>query len=461
MRKLILLISMLILSSLLFTSVVTAKTYTPQFLSQAETLKELGLFMGTNTGFELERQPTRLEAVIMLIRLLGLESEAEQETGEIPFTDVPGWGKSYVAYAFKNKLTFGISDQEFGSSSFASESQFLTFVLRSLGYDDSKGDFLWSAAFDKALEAGLLTQEYLQNKPEEFLRDGCVAISTQALKTNLKDKNELLLSKLLDRGVVVESKIHKVLSEAESYAFLAEKSYQKRQVGQAETNYLKAVDLDPLQAKYQAGLAKIYDWMVRTSGTKAEKDSWNEKLRTASVAAVNLAPQNPEYVSNLMKFYFTQEDFENALLLAEQYFPLAKKQEEAYEWLARGYNEYGLQLLQENNLDEAKILLKKSMDLLNVKSLSNNKTVMFYAGRSYLAFGKFKEAESLLQKTRTFQDFKSHSDWLLYLINEETGRSAENEKYRGLVWMGSVLSEPKTNTEYLEMKRILESKVLT
>ncbi len=35
------------------------------------------------------------------------------------------------------------------------------------------------------------------------------------------------------------------------------------------------------------------------------------------------------------------------------------------------------------------------------------------------------------------------------------------EKYKGVIWMGSVIMEPKTNTKYLEMKSILDSKLLT
>ena len=35
-----------------------------------------GLFRGSDKGWELDRQPTRAEAAIMLVRFLGLESEA-------------------------------------------------------------------------------------------------------------------------------------------------------------------------------------------------------------------------------------------------------------------------------------------------------------------------------------------------------------------------------------------------
>ena len=155
MKKTVTFLILILLGSLLVVSPLHAKEYQPQFESEAEVLKELGLFKGTEKGFELERQPTRLEALMMLLRMLGLEEEAKAETSAIPFQDVSDWWKPYVAYAYKNKLTLGVSDTEFGSTKLASEQMFVTFVLRSLGYSDSKdenADFTYDKAVEKALD---------------------------------------------------------------------------------------------------------------------------------------------------------------------------------------------------------------------------------------------------------------------------------------------------------------------
>ena len=45
---------------------------------KAQVLNELGLFQGTNNGYELDRAPTRTEAGVMLIRLLGVEKQAKE-----------------------------------------------------------------------------------------------------------------------------------------------------------------------------------------------------------------------------------------------------------------------------------------------------------------------------------------------------------------------------------------------
>lgn len=67
----------------------------------AQELKDVGLFQGTDTGFELDPwRRARAESAVMLVRLLGAEetAKAELEAGETahPFTDVPEWAKAHV-----------------------------------------------------------------------------------------------------------------------------------------------------------------------------------------------------------------------------------------------------------------------------------------------------------------------------------------------------------------------------
>lgn len=118
----------------------------------AQTLHELGLFKGTGTDaagkpvFDLNRAPTRAEAVMMLVRQLGKEAEALAGSWEIPFTDVADWAKPYVGHAYANGLTTGVSETSFGGNQAVTAAQFLTFVLRALGYESGK-DFSWDSAW--------------------------------------------------------------------------------------------------------------------------------------------------------------------------------------------------------------------------------------------------------------------------------------------------------------------------
>lgn len=79
---------------------------------KAQALYELGLFYGKGSNsdgtpnFALQDSATRNEAATMLIRLMGQESKAKSQlvAGTIsnPFTDVPDWAKSNVAWLYEN-----------------------------------------------------------------------------------------------------------------------------------------------------------------------------------------------------------------------------------------------------------------------------------------------------------------------------------------------------------------------
>jgi hypothetical protein len=106
----------------------------------ANTLHTLGLFNGTgkdasgNPIYDLDRVPTRNEAVTMLVNLLGKGDEAKKGTWDTPFTDVADWAKPYVGYAYVNDLTSGTSATTYDGGNTVTASQYLTFVLRALGY---------------------------------------------------------------------------------------------------------------------------------------------------------------------------------------------------------------------------------------------------------------------------------------------------------------------------------------
>ncbi len=63
-----------IFSLMLQIPAVSAETADLSYALEADMLKSLGLFKGTDIGFELDRTSNRVEAAIMLVRLLGGES---------------------------------------------------------------------------------------------------------------------------------------------------------------------------------------------------------------------------------------------------------------------------------------------------------------------------------------------------------------------------------------------------
>lgn len=170
---------------------------------QAEALKSLGLFKGvSDTNFDLERAPSRVEALVILIRNLGKESEALSGSWSHPFTDVPSWADQYVGYAYENALTNGVSATAFGTTD-ANAAMFLTFTLRALGYTDTNGeDFTYSNPYTLATQTGILYDGVNQTS---FWRADAVLVSAAALGARLKDSTDTLAEKLITENVFTDA----------------------------------------------------------------------------------------------------------------------------------------------------------------------------------------------------------------------------------------------------------------
>ncbi|MCL1828710.1 MAG: trypsin-like peptidase domain-containing protein [Oscillospiraceae bacterium] len=169
----------------------------------ADELYRLGLFRGTNTGYELDRAPTRQEAIVMLIRLLGKENEAVNSNRAHGFSDVSLWADGYVSYAFDKELTVGYSETVFGSADDITAAQYITFVLRSLGYSEQAGDFSWRAPWNLSDGIGLTAGEY--SAAGKFTRADAVMISYSALSVRLKGGDMTLLEYLEVTGALSSS----------------------------------------------------------------------------------------------------------------------------------------------------------------------------------------------------------------------------------------------------------------
>lgn len=170
--------------------------------NKADILHTMSLFQGTDKGYELEKSLTRMEALIMLIRLSGEEYSAIYPAEEYthPFTDAPEWENAgdYIGYAYQTGLTAGISDTEFAPELRASLRTYATFVLRALGYTEEK-DQVWENWETLAQEAGILPEGV---DSENFRRGDAVLISYAALNAKMAESEETLAEKLTEEGAV-------------------------------------------------------------------------------------------------------------------------------------------------------------------------------------------------------------------------------------------------------------------
>ncbi|MBQ8590765.1 MAG: polysaccharide deacetylase [Firmicutes bacterium] len=154
---------------------------------EAEVLHELNLLAGSPTGFKLHLKLSRVEAITMLIHMMGEDEAVLNGTFSHPFTDVPDWAQNFVGYAYENKLTSGVSDTLFGSSQDCKQEQYLTFLLRAIGYSDARGEFVWNNPYELAKQVGLIDSAV---PLQRFSRGDMVSASYRALSAKLHTVTE-------------------------------------------------------------------------------------------------------------------------------------------------------------------------------------------------------------------------------------------------------------------------------
>lgn len=177
-----------------------AETDDPNY-DYALKLKALGVFIGSDAGFELSRQPKRIEGLVMLIRLLGSESQALALADDpCVFVDVPKWAVGYANYAVSHQLTLGKSATVFGSDDPLTLEQYTTFLLRSLQYSDTKGDFTFQNVLTKGYDVGILSTA---SKPTAtFTRSELAKLSYTTLLLPIKQSTTSLAQYLVNLNVM-------------------------------------------------------------------------------------------------------------------------------------------------------------------------------------------------------------------------------------------------------------------
>ena len=228
-------ISLLLAFVTMFSLASTAFATSDEATSAANALYELGLFQGTGTDangspiFDLDRAPTRHEAVTMLVKLLGKGEEALAGTWDMPFTDVAEWAKPYVGYAYANDLTSGTSATTYSGNDKITASQYLTFVLRALGYD-SNTDFKWDKAWELSDQIGLTDGRY-NAESTDFLRGDVAIISNNALDTKMNGTDTILRNSIslnvkplkpVDLGTLRSGLVNLVKYDGKQYSFYRE-----------------------------------------------------------------------------------------------------------------------------------------------------------------------------------------------------------------------------------------------
>ena len=292
---------------MIFSIVPSATAANNEATEAAEALYELGLFKGTGTNsdgtpiFDLDKTPTRNQAIIMLVRLLGKEEEAKAGTWKIPFTDVSDSMKPYIGYAYTNGLTNGFTATTYCGTNPIKANQYITFVLRSLGYT-SGADFQVSAAWEFSDKIGLTDGRYNQNTTA-FTRGDVAIISNSALSTKTKNSTDTLLSVLKAQGISQTTPVKQNLSLEEVHQ-LAGENHAVYTRADAKT----AMNIDQYAISDKALL------------TQAEMDSLRTERAKAASLSVEQALEDTDLFFRTWKYSYPSYYF-----MGEELFSSAQK----------------------------------------------------------------------------------------------------------------------------------------
>ena len=196
-------------------AMLTASAFAANYTNCADSLHEMGLFQGTQNGYDLDRTPTRAEAAVMLVRLLGKEAEAKALTYTAPFTDLKGWEKPYVQYLYSNGLANGTNQTTFNPTGKCTAQMYAVFLLRALGYSDT-ADFSYANAIETAREQGIYDTGIIN--VQNFLRDDAAAASYTVLSVSPKNSEGTLLDQLVSENAITEANAKRYQSLFSSYA---------------------------------------------------------------------------------------------------------------------------------------------------------------------------------------------------------------------------------------------------
>lgn len=202
MKKIITRVLALCLAVMMLMTCASA-AYNARQINQADALNHLGLFLGTGKGYSLEAPLNRSQSITLILRMLGEAAEAEKGGYQHPFKDVPQWADKYVAYAYEKGYVKGYNDTTFGGADTVTDYQYLTMVLRALGYTDSGDtpDFNYRKSAVLAKELGLVSSTA---DDASFVRGNAVEIFWNAMRVKIKNSNETLSERLIAQNVFTQ-----------------------------------------------------------------------------------------------------------------------------------------------------------------------------------------------------------------------------------------------------------------
>lgn len=276
----------------------------------ADILNELGLFKGTENGYELERTVTRAEAITMILRMIGEERAAMLSSSNRTFADVDAshWAFASIGYAASKGYVQGTSATTFEPARNITGKEFVKMLLSAMGHEGVTIE----NAYDRGVKHALLVNNYakLAVSTDGYMlkRNDVVNICYLSLLAKAPDGkrlDEVLVEKGavsredLDRLTIIEDT---VVNENKSFSWNLNKLMPK------DENYM----FSPFSIKMALAMAAV----------GAEGETKNEILNTLGID--NLEQFN-EFAKQTIDTYSRNEDVKlniaNSIWLNTDYCP--------------------------------------------------------------------------------------------------------------------------------------------
>ena len=215
MRKLkltALLMAVILISASILPSAVLADTIG----KEAKACETLEILVGPDisqgvTSTYLATSPTRLQALIIFLRIQGLEEEAFKYDGDDNFVDAKDlvWvvGRNYLAYAKENPELgwIGSTDGKFLPNNNVDAKAFYKVMLEALGYKQDL-DFTYTDTLKFAEAVDLISSASTLEKQKSFTINDVAKAIYSTLNSKPKGEKKKLITLMTEKGIIDEAK---------------------------------------------------------------------------------------------------------------------------------------------------------------------------------------------------------------------------------------------------------------
>ena len=202
MRNLKKLLAVIVSICVLATFTVPAFAADSTLSADTKTCADIGMLAGEGGGVTPEygaTVPTRVQALVMVLRLTGNLADAQAFTGTENFADASkaSWAKSLLAYAKAHpELGFVGDGTNFNPTVEITPQEYYKVLLTALGYA-IPADYAYADTLTFAKDTVKLA---MAGDVENFTIDSLAVATVEGLKAKVKDGSKTLAAKLVDAG---------------------------------------------------------------------------------------------------------------------------------------------------------------------------------------------------------------------------------------------------------------------